>query len=252
MQSNFRHQGSPPEEWPADDDTSFSHQYHYPYGDQAPPYAGLHELHEPYGMSPSASPAPVSSPHDIPPVSLTLNTGGGGVHQRQPFPHSLSSPHILSPPMPATSPQEMRVALPVRRTQDVERAAMGAGLGLGTSPSLSVGSTSTVNWKRAGPPGVEVGVMEVEQREGDAAGRERIRREVSRRAHRRNDSNLHPYVRGLLISPTHPLLTTNHCLILKVMTFTSPIGESMVILQLFSCNLTSFSLSQTWLIYHRT
>lgn len=76
------------------------------------------------------------------------------VYQRQPFPHSLSSPHIASPGSPPTSPQQMRVALPPRRIgRELQRAGSGAGLGFAPSPSTS---TSSVNVKRVATPMVQV------------------------------------------------------------------------------------------------
>lgn len=155
-----------PEGW-EDDDMS---QY---YADQAPPYAGTHEvLQDQY--------SPPARVHDQ------------GVYQRQPFPHSLSSPHILSPP---ASPQQMRVALPPRRRVsgiggDVQRA--GAGLGL--TMSASMGSTSTLGTttKRV----VSSAAQTLYERDGMGQTHDMMHRTGSRRPHTRTrqPTTLHPYV----------------------------------------------------------
>ncbi|KAF7797148.1 hypothetical protein EIP86_008340 [Pleurotus ostreatoroseus] len=185
--SNFPSQTPAPSGWDEPDDESLY------YHDQAPPYAGVQD----------DAPDHYTSPYR-PVIHEQV------VYQRQPFPHSLSSPHIPSPGSPPTSPRQMRVALPPRRiSRDLQRA--GSGAGLGYAPSLNT-STSSVNKRTASPM---VPVLEDEGMYGPPASGKGTAVTVSMAEHgamhRVHASRAHPRSQP---QPTlHPY----------IMSFTSPI-----------------------------
>lgn len=150
---------------PSPDEGSF-------YGDQAPPYAG----------SPQAIHASVQ--YGVHPDQAA--------YQRQPFPHSLSSPQIMPPPLSSIPARVARHSSRRSGTPpaDLHRHSQQVqGLGIGMSPS----SSSTLAPKRQ-----DVSVNTGHDHDplyGVGGGR-------SSNRHSRQSSSLHPYV----------------------MTFTSPIG----------------------------
>ena len=218
-----------------DDDASYSRYG----GDQAPPYAGMEPS---MGMSISVgvdSPEPYTPPlhPSYSPQNIALDrgisAGMGTVHQRQPFPHSMSSPQILAPPdastpppppaAPPTSPQEMRVVLPPRRRSgiggEVQRAGSGAAMGLGvtTTPpappppgTAAMSGASSTSWKRDVSPGVQfVPSLQMHEHQhqhhhhhhhrahvqgGEGAGETSTRGRSHQRA--QSATSLHPYVRS--------------------------------------------------------
>lgn len=185
------------EEWddlPSPDGSSMYH------GDQAPPYAN--------------SPAVGQVIHAGVQYGMQNVQAAQATYQRQPFPHSVSSPQILqpppiSPPLPA-SPPPPRARMHSRRRSglmgagELHRYSQGQneqslpGLGLAMQSS-----TSTLG-KRPGDITVSTHYVLNGQNHDPTFGA------PSRSSHRpppRQPSNLHPYV----------------------MTFTSPIGEPVAI-----------------------
>lgn len=176
------HEGEDWDEAPLPDDTSL-------YYAQAPPYAGM------------------SMAMEAQQDDLTYRHPDQGPYQRQPFPHAISSPQILAPPLsPPTSPQQTRVALPPRHSRrmsgigraspvDVHRA--GTGLGLAMSPSI--GSASTIDLKRVS---AVQAIHDHHQRiTGSGQAYDPMYGVTPSRSQQRAlrpTSTLHPYVRGFI------------------------------------------------------
>ncbi|KAI0090800.1 hypothetical protein BDY19DRAFT_937553 [Irpex rosettiformis] len=176
------------EEWYDDDGTSMYHA--------APPYAG----------SPT-----------IEVIHAGVQYGSHGAqpaYQRQPFPHSLSSPQILAPsfsqsmamtPVPDSPLPQARVAkhtrrrsaiaVELRREESVQSSQQEHGLGLGTIES----SSSSLGKKPGDLRSLEVGIPQLEHTRAGSMGHTVVTagRQYSRQSVpvRHPSENLHPYLR---------------------------------------------------------
>jgi hypothetical protein len=212
--------GPPPtqaetDEWYDDEETSTYHPDH-----AAPPYAGN---------------SPVEIVHSG--VQFGPQAGTQPVHQRQPFPHSLSSPHILAPPFSQSMPMSpvpesplqqvhmarqsrrwssMAIPIELRRQSSQQSSQHGQGPDFGMVES----STSTLGKKGAdlhvtptfsedhAPVSRFAAGHDRSASVGGSAGQ--VLAVVTRQHARQGSVSRQPVAAGL-----HPYLRT----------FTSPIGE---------------------------